>query len=532
MMTIDADAIGAVEAVGARGAEVDPIVGALEALEALPTGGPALTEVVLGETESVCPECLARIRAVRVARGEDVYLRKACPAHGTVETVVWRGQPAFRSWQRPRAAVSPERPFTLRERGCPFDCGLCADHRQQSCCVLLEVTLRCDLRCAFCFASAGHASSDPSPERLAARMRRLYEAAGPVNLQLSGGEPCVRDDLPAIAAVARQIGFPFIQVNTNGLRLARDPAFGQRLRDAGVATVFLQFDGTRDEIHRRMRGRPLLQQKIAAIENCGAVGLGVVLVPVVVPEINADNLGDILRFAVAHQPIVRGIHFQPVSYFGRYPTAPTDADRITLPEIMAGLQAQTDGLVRIENFRPAGAENALCSFSGSFVTMPDGRLHALTRAPVATSCCAAAEPESPAAASSCCAAAEPPQLVPIELMTIRRPNPTQRDDAGVGRARDFVARSWAAPRTVDPERQATPAERFSELDVFLARAKTHTLVISGMAFQDAWTLDLDRLRDCHIHIAEQDGRDVPFCAYNLTGTDGRGPYRPTHAAEA
>jgi hypothetical protein len=467
--------------------------------------------VVLGETESVCPECLARIPAARVGRGEDVHLRKTCPEHGVFETVIWRGRPPFGSWVRPRTAVHPVRPFASIDRGCPFDCGLCPDHRQQSCCVLVDVTMRCDLRCAFCFASAGGASSDPAVADLAARMRRLYDAAGPVNLQLSGGEPCVRDDLPEIAARARQIGFTFVQVNTNGLRLARDPAFAHRLRDAGVATVFLQFDGTRDDIHERMRGRALLAQKVAAIETCGAASLGVVLVPVVVPGINADNLGDILRFAVAHQPTVRGVHFQPVSYFGRYPAVPTDADRITLPEIMAGLEAQTGGLVRAENFQPAGAENALCSFNGTFVSMPDGTLHALTRPRAAASCCPEAQP--PSAPASCCPEAQPAEV-------------------GVARARDFVAHSWAAPPVGKGSSPPAARASFGEWDVFLARARTHTLAVSGMAFQDAWTLDLDRLRDCHIHVADPGGADIPFCAFNLTGIDGNGPYRPARTARA
>jgi hypothetical protein len=52
-----------------------------------------------------------------------------------------------------------------------------------------------------------------------------------------------------------------------------------------------------------------------------------------------------------------------------------------------------------------------------------------------------------------------------------------------------------------------------------------------MAFQDAWTLDLDRLRDCHIHVADLDGATIPFCAYNLTRTDGGGPYRPAGPAK-
>jgi uncharacterized radical SAM superfamily Fe-S cluster-containing enzyme len=451
-------------------------------------------ETLLGETESVCPECLGRVPAVRVARGDAVYLRKRCPQHGLFEAVIWRGEPAFTAWERPKTPVQLANPLKAVERGCPFDCGLCADHRQQSCCVLLEVTQRCDLSCAFCFASAGGPHTADVPMSLVeARLRQLFTDAGPANPQLSGGEPCVRDDLPEIAALARSIGFTFIQVNSNGLRLARDPEFAQRLKAAGAATIFLQFDGTRDEIHARMRGRPLLAQKEAAIERCAAAGLGVVLVPMVVPGINADNLGEIVRFGLERQPAVRGVHFQPVSYFGRYPQPPTDADRITLPEIMAGLEAQTGGLVRREHFQPAGAENAWCSFNGNFVSMPDGRLLPLTQ-PKKSGCCS--QPEN---------AAE-----------------------GLVRARDFVARNWAAPEAALP----VEGPSFGEWDVFLARARTHAFCISGMAFQDVWTLDLERLRDCHIHIADLSGASIPFCAYNLTDRHGRSLYRMPLAAAA
>ncbi len=448
-------------------------------------------ETIVGETESVCPECLARVPAVRVARGDSVYLRKRCAEHGLCETVIWRGEPGFLAWERPKSTLHLASPQKTVERGCPYDCGLCADHHQQSCCVLLEVTQRCDLRCAFCFASAGGPHTQDLPLAVVeARLRQLFAeapgAGGPANLQLSGGEPCVRDDLPEIAALARAIGFTFIQVNSNGLRLAREPEFAHRLKAAGAATVFLQFDGTRDDIHTRTRGRPLLEHKQRAIENCAAAGLGVVLVPVVVPGVNADNLGAILRFALDRQPAVRGVHFQPVSYFGRYPQAPTDADRITLPEIILGLEAQTNGLVRREHFQPAGAENAWCSFNGNFVSLPDGRLLPLTQ-PAKASCCS--RPDSPA--------------------------------ENMARARDFVARNWAAPELALP----VSGPSFGEWDVFLARARTHAFCISGMAFQDAWTLDLDRLRQCHIHIADPAGLTIPFCAYNLTSRLGRSLYR-------
>lgn len=93
-------------------------------------------------TESVCPDCLARIPARRVTRGDDVYLEKSCPQHGDFQTIIWRGQPAFAGWVRPKIPTAPQTPFTAVANGCPFDCGLCPDHRQHTCTALLEVTQR------------------------------------------------------------------------------------------------------------------------------------------------------------------------------------------------------------------------------------------------------------------------------------------------------------------------------------------------------------------------------------------------------
>lgn len=451
---------------------------------------PGASEQVLSTTESVCPECLARIPAQRVRRGEDVYLEKSCPQHGSFRTIIWRGQPDFAGWVRPKIPTSPQNPFTQVQQGCPFDCGLCSDHRQQPCCVLLEVTQRCDLRCAFCFANAGgKQADDPSLEAIDLWYRRLLAAGGPFNIQLSGGEPCVRDDLPEIIALGRSLGFTFFQVNTNGLRLARDPNYLQKLKAAGLSTVFLQFDGTRDDIHQKMRGGKLLARKKQAIERCLEHGLGVVLVPTLVPGINTDNIGDIIRLALEYAPGVRGVHFQPVSYFGRYPQPPSDAERITIPEVICAIEMQTGGRIRRESFKPPGGENAMCSFHANFILMPDGELKPLTRHNSGASCCG--QPE--------------------------------RADEGALKSRLVTARHWSAPQT--SELQAGNGPSLGGWDELLARAKTHTFCISGMAFQDAWNLDLERLRDCYIINVSPAGGLVPFCAYNLTDQQGHSLYR-------
>ena len=182
-------------------------------------------------TESLCPQCLKRIPAVRIRKNGDIYLRKTCPDHGTFETVVWRGRPTFDSWN----FILRGGAMQTKGEGCPFECGLCAHHLRESCCVLLEVTQRCDRHCPVCFADAGKTDSvDPSLDRIRQWFQILMSEGGPFNIQFSGGEPTLRDDLSDIIAVGRSLGFSYFQVNTNGLRIARDSAYLAQMKDAGL----------------------------------------------------------------------------------------------------------------------------------------------------------------------------------------------------------------------------------------------------------------------------------------------------------
>jgi uncharacterized radical SAM superfamily Fe-S cluster-containing enzyme len=285
------------------------------------------------------------------------------------------------------------------------------------------------------------------------------------------------------------MGFDFIQLNTNGLRLASDPEYLERLKEAGLSSVFLQFDGTKNEIHRVLRGGNFLDRKVQAIENCRGMELGIVLVPTLVSDVNLHHVGEIISFALEHMPAVRGVHFQPVTFVGRYPEIPADEDRLTLPDVMRAIELQTQGLIGIYDFLPPGCENAHCSFHGSFVVMPDGQVKALTNRREERCSCK-----------------------------------SQKAEEGAARARQCVAEQWSASNTL-PLGSTHDQISMGQWDVLLERARTHRLSISAMAFQDAWNLDLDRLRDCCIHVVAQDGRMVPFCAYNMTSTTGRSLYR-------
>lgn len=439
-----------------------------------------IDERLISKTESLCPECLKRIAAQRVVQGENVYLVKRCPEHGDYRTLLWRGSPAWDSWTRPTIPTPPKERFTQVEKGCPFDCGLCQHHHQTTCTALIEVTQRCNLNCRFCFANAGTELDEPSLEVIKGWYKSVLAASGPVNIQLSGGEPTLRNDLPEIVEMGRALGFNFIQLNTNGLRLAEDPVYLSRLKKAGLSSVFLQFDGTEDKIYQSIRGRKLLDLKIKAIECCGKHEIGVVLVPTLIPGVNTHNVGEIIKFALKNHPVVRGVHFQPVSYFGRIPQEPVDQDRITLPEVIQAIEKQTEGLIKAENLKP---HNGRCSFSGNFTRQPNGSLK-----PIINN-------------SSCCTGPE-------------------RADEVARKTRSFVARQWSGA-----EKLTIQAPGSNSWDNLIRQLKTYAFSISGMAFQDVWNIDLDRLKNCCIHVVSPEGKLIPFCAYNLTDKFGHSIYR-------
>lgn len=463
---------------------------------------------LLSATESLCPVCLQRIAAERVAKGDAVYLRKMCTQHGEFKTVIWRGVDSYESWgSQCRTPAQPLVCGSKVDRGCPFDCGICPDHRQHTCCVVLDITERCNLACPVCFASAGKcAKPDPSADEIVGWCRRLIELGGPFNLHLSGGEPTVRGDLPEIIRRVRALGFTYIQLNTNGVRLARDPEYARELNEAGLTCVFLQFDGVSNDVFRAIRGKALLDTKLEAIANCGRAELGVVLVPTLVPGINTTQIGDILRTAIRLAPAVRAVHFQPVSYFGRYPAERTDADRVTFPEVLRLIEEQTEGVFKASEFYPASGENPYCSFHGKFWLDADKRVTAAPRPQV----------------SSCCG----PPVERLNAGLVQLGAPAPKVSEGVRRAQRYVAQHWSYPSAPGNVSAATAgAIDTTAFDRFLMD-KRHSLSISGMAFQDAWNLDLERLRECFLHVLSPEQKLVPLCAYNLTGSRGQTLYRP------
>lgn len=427
---------------------------------------------IIRNTYSLCPVCLRRLPAKHVKINNNIYLQKECPDHGFFSTVIWRGKTSIDKWIGNTPEIEEN-----ENTNCPNNCGICSEHLQDTCCTLLEVTKRCNMNCKFCFADDRN-DMDPSLEKVSDWLKKLV-VPGKTLVQLSGGEPTVRDDLPEIVEVARKVGCKYIQLNSNGLRLGQDIEYVRRLSEAGLSFVFMQFDGTDDEIYRKLRGGNLLDIKKKAIENCSAFNIGVTLVPMIVPGVNTYNIGDIIRFAIENSPAVRGVHFQPVSYFGKVPKLPEDDMRYTLDELLINIEKQTKRLIKTDNLQPSCCDHPLCGFHGDFVILPN-KFVALSK-------------KTNSDKEGCCS----------NKITTADNN------------REFVGRRWK--RSPDSEQTSLNSSEpnIHDMDYFLKRVKSHGFTITAMAFQDAGNIDFERLRRCSLHVFD-DGRFVPFCAHYLT----------------
>ncbi|MDR2387757.1 MAG: radical SAM protein [Deltaproteobacteria bacterium] len=458
-----------------------------------------MEEKILGVTQSLCPICLKVLEAEIVQVGDEAFMKRQCPEHGLFREAIWRGQPAFEDWKRPKEPARGLKVHRQTQRGCPFDCGLCPEHGQYPCTILMEITEKCQLGCPVCFASSGGAlARDRELGQILEDLIYVRAQAGPVVLQLSGGEPTEHPGLLEIVARAAKL-FPAVQLNTNGLRLAQEAQLARELKERGLGWVFLQFDSLKDRNLRAIRGRPLLKEKLQALDNLEKAQLPTVLVPTLVKGLNDQELGDLVKLAIS-RPWVRGLHFQPMTNSGRNGFEAASS-RLTLPELLGELGRQTDNLVEPSLAFPPGCEHERCSFHLRFRRLADGTLIARPGQP---------SQEGPA---------KPPK-------TTQQPSVPAETQASRDRAVDIILRSWSAGPGPGSGLALPMASRPPDaFDQFLAQAAREAFSLTAMAFQDVWTVDLARLRGCCVQVFNPPKAFVPLCAMNLTSAQGLPLYR-------
>ncbi len=471
------------------------------------------------KTKSLCPQCLAVLDAEIYEVAGEIRLKKRCAVHGEFDDLYWSDAALyhkFAQWGVGRDEGAAGIQNTEVKQGCPFDCGLCPEHKSSTMLAIIDVTNRCNQRCPICFANAAVSGYlyEPTMEQLEQMMQLLRSEVPPCPaIQFAGGEPTLRKDFVQIVRRAHELGFTHLQVATNGIAMAKSVSFCHELKLAGLHTVYLQFDGVTDEPYKKLRGYPGLTQKVKAIDNCWAGEIkSVVLVPTLAKGVNDDQIGAIVRFAAQRLQIVRGVNAQPISFEGRVEDAERRAERITIPDFIRLLEEQTNGEIPRESFYPVPFVLPISYFVEAWKRVPQIEFTVHPHCGAATY-----------------VFVENGRFIPITafmdvegFMEFLKETAGEMNPSKVGKLKATAALIAALRRFVDKDKAPAKFDPLTLLANVLgignreAVAEFHrkALYIGAMHFMDPYNFDLERVRRCGIHYATPDGRIIPFCAYN------------------
>jgi hypothetical protein len=443
-----------------------------------------------------------------------IWLNSTCPEHGYFHNLYWSDAALYHRFEQYDAigngVANPQN--VAPPDSCPYSCGLCDHHHSQTLLANIDLTNRCNLTCDFCFANARACGFVYEPEfDDIVRMMNLLRDQKPVPtpaVQFSGGEPTMREDLVEIIRKAKAMGFPQVQIASNGVRIANEPGYAKKLKDSGLNTVYLHFDGVTQKTN------PLLKLHTKAVENLKQVRLGIVLVPTIIHGKNDHELGDIIRFAVKNISVIRGVNFQPIAFTG----AANDEDvknlRVTIPDLLEGIENQMNGLLKKNDFYPVPCVLPFSDLVEAYTGRPQVRFTAHQHCGAATYVFVQNDGT----------------VVPVNRMidvdnffeSVEQMAEKLKKGGTINKYTALLAGVKNLHESVKKGEQGNTTEFWKIIGKTLigqnfdALREFHwnALFIGTMHFMDRYNYDLARVQRCCIHYATPDGKLIPFCTYN------------------
>lgn len=435
-------------------------------------------------TSSVCSTCLRPTEAKVLFKENHVFLEKWCPAHGTERVLISDDVDYYRQC-REVYVKTPEIPknfSTDMQYGCPYDCGLCPDHMQHSCVTVLEITENCNLKCPVCYAeSAPNHGRHYSLAEIELMLDAVVKNEGePDVVQVSGGEPTIHPDFFAILNAAKQRPIKHLMINTNGLRIAQEDGFAEKLANyMPNIEIYLQFDSLQNEVLQNIRGANLVEIHQQALEKLNLFGISTTLVMTIKRNVNDAEIGAVIQHALQWK-CVRGVTLQPVQDAGRNENFATK-NRLTISEIRRKI-AEQSGVFRLEDVVPVPCNPD--SLAMAYALKKDGETLPLTR-----------------------------WFTPADLIA------GEENTIVFERSSALKQQLFSLFSTnLSPERQG---QQLSELLCCLPKIAATNLDYSNVfrvlivQFMDAQNLDIRALKKSCVHIVRPDGQMIPFEAFNL-----------------
>ncbi len=471
--------------------------------------------------ETLCPQCgVILLGRYYVADGK-VLAEKTCPEHGYFRDCINSDARLYLKASHWSFEEGPGQQFPqVRDaHHCPSNCGYCNQHVSSGLLSQIDLTNRCNLNCPICFANANASGrvSEPSFEQVVVLLQQLRDLR-PIPataIQFAGGEPTMHPDFTRIVAQAISMGFSHIQAATNGLKLAQKE-FAKNCAQAGLHTIYLQFDGVGEDIYRTMRKRDLWQEKLRCIENCRQNEIKVCLVPTIIKGVNDDQVGKILQFAIENIDVVSAISYQPVCFTGRIDQDQRERQRYTLGDLASDISESMENCEVYRDFYPLSIVKPISTL-----------LQALQEAPKITCNCHPDCSLGTYVLISPQGKAYPfPMVFDIEGLFTQMNSLAKRL---AGKSQINWLDKWAVYRLFKKHFKKGAGPKDLTVSKFVkalmgmvdkskgrgqAGQKTYrTLMVAGMHFQDRYNFDVERVKRCAVPYSTLEGI-FPFCAYN------------------
>lgn len=478
----------------------------------------AVADSIIDNVESLCSECGSPSRAVIIERDGKVYQRVECSCHEPSENLIFSDAELYRKLDDWNRLIFPESEFRAQPACACSNGAVDLKSTNEPSLAIIDITNRCNFRCPVCFAEAQegeHYMLDMATVRK--MLQALLDRPNPCRtVQFSGGEPTIHPEFHTILRMTRDMGFTHIQVATNGSRFVT-PGYAKLCEEAGLHTIYLQFDGMSDEVFLKMRGQKLLDKKLAAVRAIEETNMRIVLVPTIISGVNVDQIGPIFRFALEHSRIVTGISIQPCAHVGRI-QVDEDAEPFNLAAMAREFGQQT-GLTRFaQDWFPL---SAISLISRAVDRVRGGQSHP----PMSDSHCSIGtffyidDNNQPHCLNS---------FFDMESFFRGMGEMKPMSEQGllerqVSKLRQFNKLSSCLDRSKAPE-GFTFERLMNSFDSYEDKKAGRSdgwekrgfngIFVAGMHFMDSYSYNLRRLHRCIIQYVSTEGELIPFCSYN------------------
>jgi uncharacterized radical SAM superfamily Fe-S cluster-containing enzyme len=467
-------------------------------------------------TKSICPECQKKIDAQLKQANGKIQITKQCPEHGSFEATHWQSTDVYNhmqtydQYQYLGDLNAPKDP-----QGCPYVCETCTKHASGTVIGVIDVTKRCNLKCAVCFSTFPEQEIDYEPTK--EHLIRMLEFASQANpkppaILFSGGEPTEREDMPEIIAAAHKLKFMTI-LATNGVRLAENPNLAELLKKSGLNIVYLQFDSFNDDFYKKVRGQALFDCKLRALDVCRKYDMEVILVNTLMKSLNDEEVGHIIRFASKNTDIVRGLIFQPIAFTGR---ATENRFRENFREwhFAEDVEKQTHGEIKSTDLYPMSVMTSPIKIMRKFMQKPwplfscspqcgivnwiyvskDGKMFPINRfvnfERFFNSIRKTAETAESKGKLSLLSSLFMASMLSMNMFLVTK-------KVGMLTLMNSIMRMHLSPSYQS-----------------LGKIRRRIFLLGCMAFMDSYNFDVNRVRRCVVHYITPDLKIIPFCAYN------------------